>query len=179
MQKLLHTILVLCESKDGFVRPSTTTTQSSKAASHFWLREGSKLWDLLCVIAVEPGATSGVPIGPATSSRVLPFPPLGTAAWTLLTAGPDLVLAASPALTTAAIVVSKSGSVRFFGHFGRTVNGTDGPVQSHWPNSELNLRFGSKGGPVQVLLRSNAEPNGLCSKKYEFIAKFVIYTTHT
>jgi len=71
------------------------------------------------------------------------------------------------------------GSVRFFGHFGRTMNGTDGPVQSNWPNSELNLRFGSKGGPVLVSLRSNAEPNGLYSKKHKFIAKIIIYATYT
>jgi hypothetical protein len=52
-------------------------------------------------------------------------------------------------------------SVQFFGHFGRTVNGTDCPAQSNWPNSELNLRFGSKGGP-----------------EYSKKRKFIIYATY-
>jgi hypothetical protein len=76
------------------------------------------------------------------------------------------------------LVVSKFGSVQFFEHFGRTANGTNGPVQSKWPNLELNHRFGSKSGPVLVSGRSNAEPNGLCSRKHKFIANFIIYTTY-
>ena len=76
---------------------------SSKAVSRSWVHEKSKLQDLLGLFAVDPGATSCVPIGPATSSRVLPFPLLGTAAWSLLTAGPELVLAALPEAPATAV----------------------------------------------------------------------------
>jgi len=62
-------------------------------------------------------------------------------------------------------VVSKSGSVRFFGYFGGTVNATGGPVQANSVNFELNLWFGSKGGPVLILWCLNREPNCVYSKK--------------
>jgi len=81
----------------------TAAQASSKAASRSWVREESKLRDLLRMFAVEPGATSCVPIGPATSSRVLPFPQRETAAWTLLTAGPESVLTASPVSLATAV----------------------------------------------------------------------------
>jgi len=48
------------------------------------------------------------------------------------------------------VVLPRFGSVRFFDHFGRTMNLTDGSVQANLVNPKLDLWFSSQGGPVPV-----------------------------
>jgi len=62
-------------------------------------------------------------------------------------------------------VLPRFGSVRFFDHFGRTMNLTDGSVQANLVNPKLDLRFGSQGGPVPVQQHPNSEPNHIYLKK--------------
>ena len=66
------------------------------------------------------------------------------------------------------IVMPRFGSVRFFDHFGRTLNLTNSSVQANLVNPEPNLRFGSKGSSVQVQQWLNPEPNQNYFKKRFF-----------
>ena len=56
-------------------------------------------------------------------------------------------------------MLQRFGLVWFSDHFGRTENLTDSSVQAVSVNPELDLRFGSEGGLVPVLLWLNSEPN--------------------
>ena len=48
------------------------------------------------------------------------------------------------------VVLPRFGSVRFFAHFGRTMNLTNGSVQANLMNPKPDLWFSSQGGPVLV-----------------------------
>ena len=63
------------------------------------------------------------------------------------------------------LVLPRFGSVRFFDHFGRTMNLTNGSVQANLVNPKPDLWFSSQGGPVPVQQHPNSGPNHIYLKK--------------
>jgi hypothetical protein len=72
------------------------------------------------------------------------------------------------------LVLPRFGSVRFSDHFGRTENLTNSSVQAVSVNPEPDLRFGSEGGLVPVLLWLNSEPNRIYLKKINLFINIFI-----